>query len=88
MFFTFQNLSSFFLSDFAFGYFEHKTFRAKAQCFLLAVYFAVLMGRKKKDRNKKSLCEEKSLSKHPGKTSHVHFMFVKLDVTGVIAELL
>lgn len=75
----------FFLSDFTFGYFEHK---GKNTMSSTCCYFAMLMG-KKWDRNKKTLCEKKKkLSKHPEKTSHVYFMFVKLYVTCVISELL
>lgn len=51
-------------------------------------YFAVLIG-KEKERNKKAFCEKKKVSQNTQEgTSHVHFMFIKLDITCVISELL
>lgn len=43
---------------------------------------------KSETETRKPCVRKKNLSKHPEKTSHVYFMFVKLYVTCVISELL
>lgn len=61
--------------------------RAKTQCLLPAVIL-LCWWEKNETETRKPCVRKKKLSKHPEKTSHVYFMFVKLYVTCVISELL